>query len=262
MTINKLIYNENEINKFIDILPNLEKDEVYYICLFVRNKHLTPEENLFFGISRSSNLMARVIAREKNDIIRKIKNWECNSEAFISKRSNTNIPNKCLVPYITFNPVSTIKAYKDFNFEFIDYITQLSTTNDKPQIYKSLKKIDVLIMDKLQHAFSKKHFIDIDFDIPTYNWQPFFDFLGELKIKEVSYHVVKTKGGYHLLLETKTLNWNYNKNLENLRNIAKNEFKKFEIETNKNQAIPISGCYQYGDFEVKLIESNIGIAKK
>lgn len=51
--MSKLIHNREEYNKFINILPDLKDDEVYFLSLSARNKYLTDAERTLFGLGRT-----------------------------------------------------------------------------------------------------------------------------------------------------------------------------------------------------------------
>jgi len=80
-----MIKDNNEFEKFLNILPDLQKDEVYFVSLSARNKLLTPEERSFYSLGRTE-MFARETAFSKEDLEKKIKvNL---SDRLKSKRTN------------------------------------------------------------------------------------------------------------------------------------------------------------------------------
>jgi len=249
--MNTLIHSTDEVRRFMAIFPPLKKDEVFYLALFMRNKHLTEDERKETGLPRS-NVIGRQVCRTPEDVVRKLRRWEGHEEGFISKAKGLPIPNKCLVPYITIQPISVLKCYLEFNRIFSDYIVELSKEGNRDDTYARIKKADMLLMDCFQHAYAYKLFVDIDFDIPNKEWDGITIYEEHLESKGVKYHRIETNGGFHYLLETATVKYNYHEFLEGMREKAHADFalEKYEIEVSSNMAVPIPGTFQYGQFPV------------
>jgi hypothetical protein len=158
------------------------------------------------------------------------------------------------MPYITIQPVSVLKGYQEFNRIMMDYVLELPKEGDRKNTYGRIKKADSLLMDCFQHAYSYKLFIDVDFDIPDKQWAGLTLYENHLRHSGVTFHKVETAGGFHYLLETATIKHNYNLYLGSLREDfeADSPGQTYEITVSENQAIPIPGTLQYGDFRVKL----------
>lgn len=258
---NTLVYSKPELDKFLAKFPTLEKDEVIFLALFQRNKHLTSEQRKEMGLPRC-NVIARAICREKESVFKQLKRWETDPKAFLSKTGEP-IPNECLVPYITVQPISTVKGYVEFNRIITEYLVELSSNGNRTNTYDRLKKIDTLLLDCMQHAYSRKVFIDIDFDIPEKGWKTLKAFETELAEKGVKFVKVETNGGFHYLLETASIKYNYHETLAGMEDAATQYFgnpeipgsqkKAWEIAISDNQAIPVPGCTQYDSFEVKVV---------
>ena len=62
-----MIKDFNEYNKFLEVLPELEKDEVYFVSISVRNKYLTSEERDYYCLGRTE-IFARAIANSKEEL--------------------------------------------------------------------------------------------------------------------------------------------------------------------------------------------------
>lgn len=255
--MNRLIASEEIINSFLSAMPELEKDEVIFLALFQRNKHLILEQRKELGLPRC-NVIARAICREKSSIVKQLRRWESDERAFLTK-TGVPIPNECLVPYITVQPISMIKTYQEFNRIATDYLIELSSQGDRSNTYSRIKKLDTLLLDCAQHAYSRKIYIDVDFDVPK-DWALLKDFEDTLFVKGVKYLKIETQGGFHYLLSKDTLKFNYHEILDNWRAFATQEFgkarehkedkPKWEIEVSENQAVPIPGTFQYGFYEV------------
>lgn len=248
--MNKLIYDENEIAKFLSEFPELEEDEVIFLSLFQRNKHISLEDRKELGLSRC-NVIDRVICTSKDKVIKHIKRWEANPEGFLIK-TGVAIPNEALVPYITVQPISVLKAYQEFNKIMTEYIIELGNHRgpkaNKENTYHRIKKANSLLLDCHQHAYSRKVFIDVDFD-GNKGWEKLPDFEAELLQHGVTWVKVETNGGFHYLLRKDSLKFNYTEVIKKYASILDGG----ELTVSDNQAIPVPGCYQYGNFEVRVV---------
>ena len=48
-----LLYSKEELQKFINYLPQLEKDELWFCSMSARNKYLTEDERVKYDLGRS-----------------------------------------------------------------------------------------------------------------------------------------------------------------------------------------------------------------
>jgi lysophospholipase L1-like esterase len=62
-----LIKDREEFNKLISILPDLNKDEVYFISLSARNKYLTMDERKEYSLGQTE-MFGREIAQSKEKL--------------------------------------------------------------------------------------------------------------------------------------------------------------------------------------------------
>ena len=193
-----LIKDKEQFNKFVEILPDLKNDEVYFISLSARNKYLTTEEREFYGLGRTE-MFSRAIIRRKEDFEYTLSKLESSLQYKLTK-TKQNIPEKALVVYININPSSMIKAYfalmNEMNKELHDITFALQ--NNKIPNYSGIHLLDRKLMNCIQRARSRKVFIDIDFD--TQRFQICDTFLKVLTLRNVDHHRIKTKSGFHILI--------------------------------------------------------------
>jgi hypothetical protein len=90
----KIISDEAKLDSFIEFLPETNKEEVYYICLFGRHKYCES-----IPITKVSEQLNRIIAR-KEDIKEKIRRLETPIGSYV--RDGVVIPQNALALYITF----------------------------------------------------------------------------------------------------------------------------------------------------------------
>lgn len=260
-----LIHDEKELKKFFDnIIPDLNRNEVYFLSLSARNKYLSSEEREHFGLGRTE-MFERTIVREKNwsKFLRKIVRFQVVEGAYLTKK-DLPIPEKSIIVYFNINPTNVLKAYNEFLGTMNEYFMELglnaSKSGDIDNVGKRISKMDVLLMNCLQRNRGTKHYIDVDFDIPKNQDWILNKFLNNLKENNVTYYVIDTKSGYHVLLKKSTIQYNFAEVVKSLENEA-NEFRlgkmiseqHWEIAVNKNEMIPLPGTYQ-GGYPVRIIK--------
>jgi len=216
----KIILNEDKLRKFIEWLPDLEVNEKYYLCLFSRKKYS-------HEIKSNDKTQIKRFVSNKDRIFDKIKQLECEVGSY--KLRNSNVPQDSLVLYINPNPRNMLKATFQLAKKAITLIEGQS------QNYN----IHAEALSCIQRSKSKSRFCDFDVD----------DENAELNVlKKIfpkkCYDILKTRGGYHILVNTKLapkIKWH-----EEIR-------KKFNVDNIGDQLIPVVGCTQ-GGFEPKFIK--------
>lgn len=268
----EIIGDEKELKWFFDnILPPLQKEEVYFVSLSARNKLLTKEEQKELNLGRTE-MFFRQIIRERNweKFLRKIKRFETSFGSYKTK-NNSNIPNKAIVCYVNINPSDSLKAYKEFNKTMNEYLHELticaSRGRDMSNIISRINKQDRLLMNCYQKARGVKYWIDFDIDTPHYKEIEYVlqDFVEEVKERHGKAYIIQTRGGYHLLVSRDTaFDKEYNPrvilreaNYKIARYLSSGVSGKlenigYEIIQNNNEMLPLPGLFQ-GDFLVKVI---------
>lgn len=251
--MNKFIYDEQKVLQFLDLFPDLQEDEVIFMALFQRNKHISAEDRKELGLSRC-NVVDRVICTSKDKVLKELRRWEGNPLGYLTSNGQA-IPNEALVPYITVQPISVLKAYQEYSKVMTEYLIELGSHRgpkaNKENTYHRIKKSHSLLLDCHQHAYSRKVFIDVDYDGPKDFWVV-SDIESEFINKGIKFIKVETQGGIHFLLDKTTIKFNYNELIAQYADVMKSV--EGEIIVSNNMAIPIPGCYQYGSFEVRIIE--------
>ena len=245
-----MIIDKNQFDRFIEILPELKNDEIYFISLSARKKYLTEEERVYYSLGRTE-MFGRTLVKSKDNFYYAMKKLKSILEYKYTK-NHKKIPVESLVVYININPSSMIKASEMFINEINKELFQiLQASQNKKQVnYKGFLNMERKLMNCIQKSKSTRHFIDIDIDSndPSYVTK-----LKELLTKaNIIHYIIKTQGGWHVLIVRETLN---NKNIRlhelitDLDNIAKDS-NKGEVIFNKNQMIPVPGTLQAN----KLVE--------
>ncbi len=241
-----LIQNKNEFNKFINILPDLQNDEVYFISLSARNKYLNEEERKFYGLGRTE-MFSRNIIRRKEDFEYVLSKLESTLHYKLTK-TKQNIPEKALVVYVNINPSSMIKAYfnlaNEMNKELLDI--NMAMQHNKQPNYSGIHLLDRKLMNCIQTARSRKIFIDIDFDVK--GDIPIKDFIITLANKEIKYYLIQTKSGYHCLIDLASMKdkkFNLNYEVQKCHQLVC--LHDGEVIINTNGMIPVPGTLQAGE---------------
>lgn len=256
---NNLIKDREEFNKLISILPDLNKDEVYFISLSARAKYLTMDERKEYSLGQTE-MFGREIAQSKEKLydytIKKL-------EATLSYKTTRNgkpIPDKSLICYVNINPSSMVKAYYQFQKEMNNQMSEitLALLHGKDPNYSFINIQTRELMNCIQKSTGTKHFIDIDCDTKEPEVLDYFKeaFLNCL----IEYYIIETKGGYHFLLKKDTFPVKYNlqkiidDGIIRLERIIyeKQLNNKIEIMINGNGMIPVPGIMQ-SDHLVKFV---------
>lgn len=219
----EIIWSEDEINKFLDLLPELSDNETYYLSLFSRKKY---SPGLIFSNDRT--LLKRFTSKKK-DIIKKIKQLEIDYGLY--DLNGRIVPNESLVMYIHPNPRCQIRSAKLLTKDLIDIVFNGN------QGYNVVE----VALNALQKSKSYTHLIDFDLDVDknTFNINEIFKY-----VNQDATHIVETRGGYHLLVNHLKINPKLLKSFySNLSKLA---------EQTGDIMIPIPGTIQ-GEWNVKLI---------
>jgi hypothetical protein len=249
-----LLIDEDEFEKFYKhCVPELGPDEVFFISLSARNKYLTEQERRDLELGRTEMFARRLIRqRDFSRFTRTLHQLEVAEGGYLTK-NNSNIPSKAIVVYFNINPSSTLKALQEFNSKVAEYQMELAQKAlkkaDPSDTLARMNKLDVLLMNCYQRNQVKSYWMDIDFDIPKDRYDIVEILLNDLKEKGVGYVVIDTKGGYHVLLNKKDLNYNFNESIKKCNEEANKSWPEGdwgENVNNKNMMVPLCGCLQGG----------------
>ena len=217
----QIIKDETLLREFIAWLPDLQKNETYYVCLFARNKY---SKEIAHIKTDSAQLQRFVCGKEL--IFEKIKQLECEVGAYRQKQNP--IPQEALALYINPNPRNMEKACKNALVRFAELVTKPYNGYNPHQE----------VMSEIHKAVSRKIYLDLDFDnVET-----------ETVLAEVANYinmdcvkVLKTRSGLHLLVELAQIDKSFEKTWhKNITQIAGCDLKG-------DNMIPVVGCTQ-GNF--------------
>jgi len=228
-----IIKDQVELLNFIDWLPDLEKGETYYVCLFARSKYCKD----IVHISSDKQQLKRFTS-DKEPLFRKIKQLECEVGTYFQK--DIPIPQEALAIYISPNPRSFEKAAKNSLIKFAQKITIPYDGYNPHQE----------VMSEIQKAKSRGIFVNMDVDFIPELTATEVDLKG---FKDMAYRCInpdackwiRTRGGFHLLVEVNKVQSQY----KNTWYIDLSSIWK--IDQIGDGMIPIPGCTQ-GNFIPRL----------
>lgn len=229
-----IIKDETLLDDFIEWLPELQEDECYYLCLFARSKYAKNEDgsNKFPHIKTDKAQLKRITVHKKSLMKDKIKQMECAFGSYKTK-DGEDIPQESLALYITPNPRSQRKAM----FNLIKRIVDIQVANATGY------NIHAEAMSAIQKCKSRACFIDFDIDFPegeNIYLDPLKFFIEEnVGIKGI--HYLRTRGGYHVLVEPSKIDKQFEKTW--YKSIIKHPY----VDIKGDAMIPVPGCTQ-GNF--------------
>ncbi len=216
----KIIQNEALLRDFIDWLPALERHETLYVSLFARNKYEQTSKVL-----KADKAQLKRFTTNKENLFDKLKQLEVELGAY--KAGGQIVSQEALAVYINPNPRDFMKSTKQSLIKFAELITRDYNGHNPHQE----------VMSEIQKACSRKIFFDLDFDNVSLE-----NTMQEVKkyVNEDCLTILKTRGGFHLLIELSKLDKTYEKTwYKNITSIEGCDIKGDNL-------IPIVGCTQGG----------------
>jgi hypothetical protein len=215
----KIIKDEKLLKEFINWLPELNENEQYYVTLFFRKKYC--------NIVKSDKCQLKRFTSKKEYLYDKIKQLECSIGSY--KIDGIELPNEGLALYISINPRDLEKATKNSLINFANKITEKYSNYNPHQE----------VLTEIQKSCSRKIFMDFDFDNID-----LLEFKEKIKnnINDECCTFLKTRGGFHLLIEVDKINEQYKKTWYNF--LSKQSGCD---DVRGDNLVPVVGCCQ-GDF--------------
>lgn len=216
----QIIADRNKFFSFLEWLPELENNETFYCSLMARRKYCP-------DLPSDRAQLKRFTCNRKELIFSKIKQLECEIGSYTA--GNVVVPQEALAFYVTPNPRSQEKAAKNLLIKLANCITQ---PYDGYNIHQ-------LALSELQKADGRKLYYDLDFD--NLEISEFLNIVDK-KINKDCLHFVKTRGGFHCLLEFAKMEKQYEKSwYKTLTAVRGCDVKGTDV------LLPAVGCWQ-GNF--------------
>lgn len=215
----KIIQDHKRLLEFIEWLPELQQGECYYASLFGRKKYHPSAES-------DKSQLKRFIATSKVWLLRKINQLPLADKGYTNKRG-VPIHQDALVLYICINPRSFAKAQRLTLKKLADAIGNNHENMNPASI----------AMSCIHKSKSRTIFVDFDFDNVRFE-----DLNHEINsyVNPTAYSVLKTKNGFHLLIQPSNIIDKFKKTWH--KNIS--GIKGCDIKG--DNLIPVPGCCQGG----------------
>lgn len=228
-----IINDLTEFRTFIDWLPELQDNEIFYGCLFARKKY-SPEM-----ICSSDKTQLKRFTFKKSNFEDKVRQLECPVGSY--KLKDRECPQESLVLYVNPNPRDQRKA----TFASIIELTRLIERN---AINFNLHQE---VMSNIQRLKGSTHFVDFDFDLVDKESEiPILIERIKLIINQEALTFIETRGGIHCLVKPIKIY------PPNLKSSWYNEMMKIapeNLDQKGDQLLPVPGSTQ-GGFIPKFIK--------
>jgi len=242
-----IIRDYKELQRYVDSLPDLGENYKYYISLFARKKYGGTQ-----GLTSDKCQLKRCVA-SKDRIIQKLRQMEVPLGTYVFQgkegEAEVVVNQLSLVVYISANPRDMHKAAGALVKKLVGQIVD-GQTIDNPQS-EALSMIQV-------HGKKIYFNIDIDFAEDRFVEENTLKTWLQGKVNSDAYRLIRTRGGYHLLIELAKVNDTYKKSWYN--NIVLGtthtemlSIKEFFVDMNNGDGmLPIPGCVQseFTPFEI------------
>lgn len=186
-----IIKDKDKFREFIEWLPDTPEGMTFYCALFARKKYCADVKY----IKTDKAQCARILSK-KSDLFNKVRRLECPLGSYEVK--GTVIPQEALALYISVNPRDMKLASKNSLIKLAQLVTQE---------YNGFNPV-AEVMSEVHRARGKKLYYDIDFD--NVDFETTRDTIKNF-LNEDCLTFIKTKNGFHCLIELKKINPQFNK---------------------------------------------------
>lgn len=233
----KIVKDEAKLQKYVDQLPDLGEGYKYYISLFARKKYGGTE-----GLKSDKAQLKRCVA-SKDMIVKKLKQMEI--AVGLYDIDGLVINQASLVAYISANPRDMHKAGAATALELTKTVFE----------GQRIKNPQATALSKMQTHGAKLYFnVDIDIiegmDLP---YEHLYSWLLSV-VNPNACKVVKTRGGYHVLVNLDSISREYKSQWYNNFRLGDDAAEdRFTVDlSNGDGMLPIPGCVQ-GTFIPELL---------
>jgi len=228
----QIIKNWDEVVNFVDnFLPELVDNECYYIELFSRKKYDRRIPN-----SDTCNLV-RHIATTPDGILRALRKMEVAYGTYYLK--DTVVSQESLAVYITTSP----RCRKKATFSLMKTLLEKISRNEEVFPHSAA-------LTAIHRSRSRPCFVTFDIDTEDIDGFDQIQIFGAIRdeVGDEAVNVIKTRGGYHLLIDPKKVvskhkNWH-----EHIKGIVK-------PDQTGDILSPIPGCVQGSHVPYMVVQS-------
>lgn len=212
----QIIKDEEKLLAFIDWLPELKPNEKFYCSLFARKKYCKGEMK-----SSDQSQLSRFLS-DKTKLLQNIKKLEVAVGTYQLK--SIAAPQESLAFYINPNPRDLQKATYDGIIRLTELL-QKGKTNIEPHIE---------MLNCIHKSVNKKRYLDFDVDEPDFDLQQLKAIINVSCLK-----VLKTRGGFHVLVKISEIESQYKKSFYQ-------KITALGVDQVGDIMLPVAGCSQGG----------------
>ena len=232
----QIIKDEKILKEFIESLPELSEDEVFYCCLFARSKYLTEEQKGAITHIKSDKAQLKRFVANKNTLLAKIRQLECPVGSYVQYKKNVPsnpVPQETLALYITINPRSLSLATRNSLKKFVEMVADNPTHSFNPSNFS---------ISEIQRSKAKNApWFIVDIDSKEMSPEEIKGYL-DVVLGKTPYKILETRGGYHILISLREID-------ESVRKTWYNRVKEIfgeDVDQAGDIMIPVPGTYQGG----------------
>jgi hypothetical protein len=254
----EMIFYEDTVQVFLDkIFPDLTQNEVVFLSLSARAKYLKNSERQLYSLSHNEMFHRRWFTADavRNgsvpDYIRSIRTTTdkpyldgISCLADYTDKYGVPLPEHAVAVYLNINPSDMRLAAVQLQKRLLDMMGKDLTTAGDPHDYTKLQS---MLNTEVQKARSRRVWVDIDMDFHNIPEKEEIISAVENRFPPHSNKIIKTRSGYHVLLDAAMLKEekvNLGQIIRNLNDIYRS--RASEIVINRNAMIPLPGTYQGG----------------
>lgn len=234
----QIITDEKALQEFIDSLPELDKDLVFYCCLFARSKYLKEENRGAMTHITSDKAQLKRFTATKRTLLTKLRQLECPEGSYMQYKQDVPdrvVLQETLAVYMTINPRSLSKATRSSLKKFVDMVVSNPSHDFNPSNFA---------MSEIQRSRGRTDWVIFDLDSKELTVETIkvtLDFI----LEGGEYKILETRGGYHIMIKPDSSS---NKRWYQDIQSSFNE----ELDQSGDIMIPIPGTHQ-GGFTPKFI---------
>ena len=238
----RLIWSEDQISQFYDLLPKLDKHESHMVSLFARHKYISATTNLKLNVKDSTIERKFIDEDNKAHYINLLRRYEVPVGSF-TDRNGTGLPDHVLALYASVNPRGGRLACRELAKELIAGLNgelsnfKFSTLQSKASSY-------------IQKTVTRKLIFDIDIDeknVVLYN--KIMTTLEDLELDVCRVASIETRGGFHILMDIAAMHLTDKQWYPKLHKA----FIDLPVELKTDTLCPIPGTIQ-GGFNVRFFD--------
>lgn len=235
----QIITDEKALIEFIESLPDLDKDLVFYCCLFARSKYLKEENKGKMSHITSDKAQLKRFTATKRTLLTKLRQLECPEGSYMQYKQDVSdrvVLQETLAVYMTINPRSLSKATRTSLKKFVDMVVDNPSHSFNPSNFA---------MSEIQRSKGRTDWVIFDLDSKDISIDRMKEIILGCLGGEGEFKILETRGGYHIMINpqtSKNKKWHFDLGFAFIN----------QLDQSGDIMIPIPGTHQ-GGFTPKFI---------